>query len=111
MLIQPFFYGLHCNFCRLILRKTEHPCGNAAEHDIIQAAGSSQIQTRCIAGGEKLPVVPSDRPADNQTDSCSTYLAGRLNPGVLLALPAGSSRPCLRIISKQASLSSTPAIV
>ena len=31
---------------------------------------------------------------------CSTYLAGRLNPGVILALPTRSSCPWARMISE-----------
>lgn len=53
---QKFSHRLHSDFCRLILRKTEHTCGNTAKGNAFYPIQYRKFQTALITAFQKFAV-------------------------------------------------------
>lgn len=95
MLCQKFFDGRYSDLRRRFVGEMKYPGGDAAERDALQTVFRRKLQTRAVAGGEKLFIPLRDRAFHDGANRVQHVPAGKIEGGGDLRFPGGFGVPLL----------------
>ena len=87
--MQELLHSLYGNFCRILIRETEHAGGDAAERDAFQPGFCGLRQAGAVAGGQQGAVPCSDVPGHDGPHRVQNIPAGQVESRGEFGLPGG----------------------